>query len=146
MTEPDPAGPAGTPAEATTQSIRINPDLPEERPAPARQSRTTLWAFGVLAVAILAGTLAYYVLYPAGETQRAAPGIENAAPAVRPYLEKAAQGDPNAMRMLGTMYYNGLNVQQNRKEGIRWFRKAVAAGSVAARKDLEQMGLAVEEK
>jgi TPR repeat protein len=45
------------------------------------------------------------------------------------------------MRMLGTMYYNGLNVQQDTREGIRWYRKAAAAGSVAARKDLEQLGI-----
>jgi TPR repeat protein len=50
------------------------------------------------------------------------------------------------MRMLGTMYYNGLNVPQDTKEGIRWYRKAAAAGSVAAAKDLEQLGLPVTDK
>jgi len=49
------------------------------------------------------------------------------------------------MRMLGTLYYNGLNVPQDRDEGIRWYRKAAAAGSVAARKDLEQLGLNTEQ-
>jgi TPR repeat protein len=39
------------------------------------------------------------------------------------------------------MYYNGLNVPQDSKEGILWYRKAAAAGSVAAKKDLEQLGL-----
>ena len=63
-------------------------------------------------------------------------------PALRPYLDRAEEGDATAMRMLGTMYYNGLNVRKNKQEGIRWFRKAAASGSVAARKDLEQLGLA----
>ena len=61
--------------------------------------------------------------------------------ALKPYLDRAEQGDASAMRMLGTMYYNGLNVRKNKPEGVRWFRKAAEGGSVAARKDLEQLGL-----
>ena len=41
---------------------------------------------------------------------------------------------------------NGLNVPQDTREGIRWYRKAAAAGSVAAAKDLEQLGLPVTDK
>jgi hypothetical protein len=63
-------------------------------------------------------------------------------PALRDYYLQAQEGDASAMRMLGTMYYNGLNVHRNKAEGIRWFRRAADAGSVAARKDLEQLGLA----
>ena len=58
-----------------------------------------------------------------------------------PYYERAQAGDVNAMRMLGTMYYNGLNVPQDMDEGIRWYRKAANAGSLAATKDLAQLGV-----
>jgi TPR repeat protein len=44
------------------------------------------------------------------------------------------------------MYYNGLNVKRDTSEGIRWYRKAATAGSVAARKDLEQLGLSATGK
>jgi len=90
-------------------------------------------------VLILGGSLGYYLLYPSGESPLAQ---EEIPPVLRPYLDRAGQGDPSAMRMLGTMYYNGLNVRKDRKEGIKWYRKAAAAGSVAAKKDLEQLGLA----
>jgi hypothetical protein len=62
-------------------------------------------------------------------------------PSLRPYYDRAMAGDASAMRMLGTMYYNGLNVPPDTREGIRWYRRAAAAGSVAAGRDLEQLGL-----
>jgi hypothetical protein len=58
-------------------------------------------------------------------------------PALRPYLEKAEKGDAAAMRMLGVMYYNGLNVPRNQQEGLKWYRKAADAGSNAAQKELK---------
>jgi TPR repeat protein len=130
---------------ATTRSMKIVGAFPEARAEDEanRPSRAKYWIFGTLALLLLGGTFAYYFLYPMGEGLRSA---ADAPPVVRPYLDRAAQGDPNAMRMLGTMYYNGLNIRQDRKEGVRWFRKAAAAGSVAARRDLEQLGLQVEEK
>lgn len=75
----------------------------------------------------------------------AAPAIPEAEvpPALRTYLRDAQNGDAKAMRMLGVMYYNGLNCPQNREEGRRWFTRAAEAGSEAARKDLEQLGLPV---
>jgi len=130
----------------TTQSLHVVAPLPEARQAPARASRPLLWVFGILAVAILGGSVAYYFLYPGGEAPAPAQAREEIPAALIPYLDKAAQGDSGAMRMLGTMYYNGLNVPMDRKEGVKWYRKAAAAGNVAARKDLEQLGLAVDEK
>jgi len=59
--------------------------------------------------------------------------------ALRPYLEKAREGDAKSMHMLAVMYYNGLNVRQNREEGLKWYRKAAEAGSNAARKELKQI-------
>lgn len=130
----------------TTQSLKVVAPLPEARQTPPRPSRVLLWTFGILAVAILGLSLAYYFLYPSGEAPAVMRGKAEVPAVLLPYMEKAGQGDPGAMRMLGTMYYNGLNVPRDRKEGIRWYRKAAAAGSVAARKDLDQLGLAVDEK
>jgi hypothetical protein len=61
-------------------------------------------------------------------------------PAVlRPYVERAKEGDTKAMRMLGTMYYYGLNVKMNQEEARRWFRKATEAGDPTAQNELQQM-------
>lgn len=140
--------PTGEPEGGTTQRIALDAPLPEARTGQVQPRRSTMkyWAFGILAVVILGGTLGYYLLYPSGETPVALEVKEEAPPVLRPYLDKAAQGDASAMRMLGTMYYNGLNVRQDRREGIKWYRKAAAAGSVAARKDLEQLGIPAEER
>ena len=136
---PDDTGPRRS--NLDTQPIPVGePPLPPELRRRRRILRT--WAGGAAAVLILAGAVASYLrMRPAP----AAPGEDaagpEAPPALRPYLERARTGDASAMRMLGTMYYNGLNVPQDTKEGVRWYRKAAAAGSVAAQKDLEQLGL-----
>jgi TPR repeat protein len=36
------------------------------------------------------------------------------------------------MRMLGVMYYYGLNVPQDREKGLYWYRQAAAKGSDVA--------------
>jgi TPR repeat protein len=126
---------------AETQPIPLGPP-----PRPARPGRLRSWIVGGIAVLILAGAALSYLR----ERPSALPGTEPMGlfrsqkpvpPALRSYYDKAATGDASAMRMLGTMYYNGLNVPQDSKEGILWYRKAAAAGSVAAKKDLEQLGL-----
>ena len=43
------------------------------------------------------------------------------------------------MRMLGVMYYYGLNVPQDREKGLYWYRKAVEKGSDAARSELSKI-------
>jgi hypothetical protein len=55
------------------------------------------------------------------------------------YLEQARKGDANAMRMLGVMYYHGLNVPQDREKGLYWYRQAAAKGSEAARSELNKI-------
>jgi hypothetical protein len=133
--------PVGVPPPGTV----FAPTQPE-RPKP-RLLRN--WIGGIVAVLILAGVAVSFLRGPS-----AAPGdslldgarpSQDIPPTLRPYYDRAQNGDSSAMRMLGTMYYNGLNVPQNPKEGIRWYRKAAAAGSVAAKKDLEQLGLSPEE-
>ncbi len=47
------------------------------------------------------------------------------------YLKQAKTGDAYAMRMLGVMYYHGLNVPQDREKGLYWYRKAAEKSDVA---------------
>lgn len=131
--------------EVSTRAMQVVPRFPEARNGDERPPRTRYWLFGILAVALLCGGVGIYILNPGAEGGLVYREPE-VSPSVRPYLERARQGDAEAMQMLGTMYYNGLNVRQDRKEGIRWFRRAARAGNVAARRDLEQLGLAVEGK
>lgn len=60
-------------------------------------------------------------------------------PALRSYHDKALKGDANAMAVLGTMYYNGLNVPADRAEGLKWLRRAADQGNAAAKKQLAQL-------
>jgi TPR repeat protein len=136
---------------ADTRPISLPPAITGPvRPSRRRYwpSRRRYWIGGIVAVLILAGaTWSYLRDRPssAPELLGGPRGTKDMPPALRPYYDRAVAGDPIAMRMLGTMYFNGLNVPQDTREGIRWYRKAAAAGSVAAGKDLEQLGLAPNE-
>jgi TPR repeat protein len=66
-------------------------------------------------------------------------GTEPVPPAAQVYLEQAQAGDAHAMRMLGAMYYYGLNVPQDRDKGLYWYRKAAEKGSDAARAELSKL-------
>ena len=74
------------------------------------------------------------VAKPRGEAQEA-----GAPDAIRAYLDQAGAGDVHAMRMLGVMYYYGLNVPQDREKGLHWYRQAAEKGSDAAREDLARL-------
>jgi TPR repeat protein len=52
---------------------------------------------------------------------------------------QAKSGDSKAMHMLGVSFYYGLNVPQNKAEGLKWMRKAAEAGNEKAKSDLRQM-------
>jgi TPR repeat protein len=43
------------------------------------------------------------------------------------------------MHMIAVMYWNGLNVRQDRVKGLEWYRKAAAAGSTAAQATLKSI-------
>ncbi len=148
-TQPDPLDP---PRDVRTMQIP-----PGQLPAPSRKG-LPMWAWagmGVLVLLLAAGGL--WLARPdllGGSTEaeaspaeptEAAPEAEPAPPAektvevppaLRPYLEKAEKGDAAAMRMLAVMYYQGLNVPRDEREGLKWYRKAAEAGSSAAAKDL----------
>ena len=118
---------------------------PLEEPVPGRRHSRLFLAFaGLVAIMILGVAGGFFFIDATAPWVRMGPSVMpgDVPPALKPYLERAEEGDASAMRMLGTMYYNGLNVRKNKVEGIRWFRKAAEGGSVAAQKDLEQLGLA----
>jgi len=75
---------------------------------------------------------------PPAKAQAAAPEAEVSGPA-RAYLEQAKAGDANAMRMLGAMYYYGLDVPLDRDRGLAWYRKAAERGSEVARAELSRL-------
>ena len=140
--------PSPDPGDRNRDTQPIAVPTARSRASAARGRTLRYWMGGAVAVLILAlAAASFWRMRPApapGE-QAAAPGGQEVPPALRPYYDRAQAGDVNAMRMLGTMYYNGLNVPQDTKEGIRWYRKAAAAGSVAARRDLQQLGLTLAE-
>jgi len=144
-----PLPPPGILDRSATQELPIgNPVRPvalvSKRPPVLR---LVLGATGLVLLALTGGLFCLrtrpmaYVQHAWQERQQKA-----VPPALRAYYDKAVLGDATAMRMLGTMYYNGLNVPRDTSEGIRWYRKAAAAGSVAARKDMEQLGLSATGK
>lgn len=130
----------------------IREDLPSEAEgratssAPSSQApRAIGWKLPVLLGSLVVLGLAAYFLLVRGQAPQAvveAPRV--AAPAAIPeaaalYLGKAQAGDAHAMRMLGVMYYYGLNVPQDRQKGLDWYRKAAANGSDAARDELKKL-------
>ena len=64
---------------------------------------------------------------------------ESLPPDVQVYMERAKAGDTHAMRMLGAMYLQGLNVPKDREKGLYWYRLAADKGSDAARSELSQI-------
>jgi hypothetical protein len=93
----------------------------------------------------LVGGVAYLVFLRAMATTPATVAPPASAEAVPPgaqaYLEQAKAGDAHAMRMLGVMYYYGLNVPKDREKGLYWYREAAAKGSEAARAELSKLEL-----
>ncbi|MCE1228560.1 MAG: hypothetical protein LWX11_03600 [Firmicutes bacterium] len=131
-------------------SAPVAPEAPLTKPA----GRSSLpLVLGLLALLLLGvgGAATYYLVKRPiqmdstkdAPASTAAPTAASAPvpPELQAYLDKANQGDVTAMHMLGVMYYQGLNVKKNPEEGLKWYRKAAAAGSEAAKRDLEAMGL-----
>lgn len=142
------------PAEQTQRFERPvleEPPLPLAVESESLQPKPQLQAAGFpwklpLALLLLAmvggGSAAYlYLNRAAAPTAARTPAT---APEVVPegarlYLDQAKAGDANAMRMLGVMYYNGLNVPQDREKGLYWYRRAAEKGSATAKAELAQL-------
>jgi hypothetical protein len=111
---------------------------------PARTGSLKGWLGLTLGVIIAAGGITYWLRH----SRAAEPPATNVAlplaqtnpeavpPEVRSYLDQAKGGDGKAMHMIALMYWNGLNVRQDRVKGLEWYRKAAAAGDKAAQKEL----------
>lgn len=54
-------------------------------------------------------------------------------------LRQAQAGDVAAMRNLGAVYTYGLGVPVHRQEGLRWYKKAAAAGSTVAAEEVKAL-------
>lgn len=128
------------PAEAAGQTQR----LPLRAEAPRRYGWKLPLAVGAGVVIVAAAIL----VFSRGNTPQSAVAAGPVAPPVavesvpagaQAYFEQAKKGDANAMRMLGVMYYYGLNVPQDREKGIYWYRKAAEKGSEAARSELSKI-------
>ena len=132
--EPGPLPPSPPP-------VHPHPFAPPPRPVPM-----CCWvALGSSLTSVVLAVLLWIQTRPplpagAAPATRSAPARPAAVPAaLKPYLDAAEQGDVNAMRMLGAMYYHGLNLPRNREAGLAWYRKAAAAGSHTAQEELRQM-------
>ena len=112
--------------------------------APGRPAGSWGWkaVLALGAVAVLAG-LAFQLssrgpVIPAPKPVAAASEAEVTGSA-RAYLDQAKAGDAHAMRMLGAMYYYGLDVTPDRAKGLYWYRKAAEAGSEVAQAELSRL-------
>lgn len=126
-------------AEGQTQDRPLAPSAP--RPLDWR------WPLGLGALVVL-GAVGFLLVARGpspshasivGATPGSAASAEALPPDVLAYLERAKAGDTHAMRMLGTMYLQGLNVPRDREKGIYWYRQAAEKGSDAARAELSQI-------
>ncbi|MBL0313437.1 MAG: hypothetical protein IPP78_12150 [Holophagaceae bacterium] len=121
-------------------------------PMPAQstpqESSSKLWIPVAIAVLLLVIGGIYFAFFKTSQktssplvilpSQAKEPGLPVPA-SMQGTLAQAKAGDSKAMHMLGVSFYYGLNVPQNKAEGLRWMQKAVDAGNEKARSDLRQM-------
>jgi hypothetical protein len=134
----------------------MSTETPTQRSIPSHKPKASgsslkLWiGLGVLLLLITGGA-AYGFLRPTSETREEntstqtstganAATPESVPPELRPYMDQAKAGDAKAMHMIALMYWNGLNVRQDRVKGLAWYHKAAAAGSTAAQQFLKDSG------
>lgn len=128
------------PVEAAGQTQR----LPLQAQALRRFGWKVPLAAGVGLVLVVAAIFVFSRGTAAKSTAAPAPvappiAAESVPPGARAEFDKAQAGDVHAMRMLGVMYLNGLNVPQDREKGLYWYRKARDNGSEAAREELAKI-------
>ena len=141
--------PVGIPGEteATTRlavppvvappSLQVAPPLSLE----GDRARSRMgWILGAAVLLLGAVAVVFYLRsQPAPERSAPIAAEEPVPPGVQVYVDRAQAGDPRAMRMLGVMYYYGLNVRQDRAKGLAWYRRAAEQGDPAAREDLAKL-------
>jgi hypothetical protein len=150
MAIPDPGSAADSPQEPPSpRPFKLElPELELRILAPPLPYRRDLrcWLGGLLALFIITTAAAPFLKEPARPGQ---PGPELPAAAevpapLRPIYEKAINGDASAMCRLGVCYCQGQSVPRDVQEGVRWYRRAAWAGSTEAIRDLERMGVPLE--
>lgn len=146
--DPSPDATVAVPKHRAGKTADIAPDLlpspqfpPSDGKAVKRASGRGWLIWGALALAGLAvgGGVAYWLLRPVA-TDEAGPAQaaeEPVPPELRAYMAQAKAGDAKAMHMIALMYWNGLNIRQDRAKGLIWYHKAAEAGSTAARETLK---------
>lgn len=112
--------------------------LPGARPAPCRRT-ALVWILGLALVALSLGGVWWFLYRPAQPAQVERRPSLPLPPEVAAKVKEAEQGDVHAMHALAIWYYYGINVPKDRAEGLRWYRKAVAAGSDGARQELAEI-------
>jgi len=126
-------------AEGQTQQAALQPDAAKPLWGKLLLGLGALVVLGV-GVALLIARRPSPLVPGATASVSMDPGAaESIPPAARSYFERAQAGDTYAMRMLGAMYYYGLNVPQDRAKGLYWYRKAAEQGSDAARTELNKI-------
>ena len=148
-------------ADASQASSRpiLNPGIPpilvptssSPVPPPPMPRRFSWKLPDALVGLVVLGAVVYGVLSrlpvppPSASTPSPRPAVvvphagETLPASVQAYVDKAQAGDVNAMRMLGAMYYNGLDVPRDPVKGLAWYRKAAEQGSIAARAELDKL-------
>ena len=140
-------------AVPTEQTQRFERPVLEESPLPLAvepeppqpQAAGFPWKLplALLLLVLAGGGGATYLYLNRAPVHKAVPTRAETPEAVpegaRVYLDQAKAGDANAMRMLGAMFYNGLNVPQDREKGLYWYRQAAEKGSKAAKAELAQL-------
>lgn len=102
------------------------------------------WLGGGILLLLLAAGAATWFFWPriqakggaADEAQAPSAPPEAVPPELRSYMAQARGGDAKAMHLIALMYWNGLNVPQDRVKGLDWYHKAAGAGDKAAQKEL----------
>ena len=67
----------------------------------------------------------------ASDSSQAASCVDQAE-GIKEIIQSAEQGNANAQRELGVMYYFGDGVPQDYKEAFKWYSKSAAQGTAAA--------------
>jgi TPR repeat protein len=99
-----------------------------------KQQITTLFAGGVLALALFGAAMA-------GPLEDGQAAVRNGdyATAMQYFRVLADQGNAVAQNNLGFMYDQGLGVPQNYAQAVVWYRKAADQGDAAAQNNLGRM-------
>jgi len=81
------------------------------------------------------------ICYLAGFYEHGVAGIEcNTDEAVRLWKKAAKLGDKEAPFILGNLYYEGLYVEQDKKEAVLWYRMSAQRLNLKAIKRMKELG------